>query len=65
MKYWTAWILLVLLTLDGVQCWDNDELEIFDLVEEVNVNFYTLLDVTEVIYFLILSNISFFLHDVQ
>ncbi|PSN38357.1 hypothetical protein C0J52_06932 [Blattella germanica] len=49
MKYWTACLLLILLTLDIVRCWDNDELEIFDLVEEVNTNFYTLLGVTELV----------------
>lgn len=34
--------------LDAIHCWDNEELEIFDLVEEVNTNFYTLLGVPEV-----------------
>lgn len=28
--------------------WDNDELEVFDVVEEVNQNFYDLLGVSEV-----------------
>jgi DnaJ family protein C protein 1 len=49
MKLWTPWLFLMVLSLDAVQCWDNEELEIFDLVEEVNTNFYTLLGVTEVI----------------
>jgi hypothetical protein len=48
MKIWTLWLLLVILSLDTVQCWDNEELEMFDLVEEVSTNFYTLLGVTEV-----------------
>jgi hypothetical protein len=48
MKIWTLWLLVVVSLLDAVQCWDNEELEIFDLVEEVNTNFYTLLGVTEV-----------------
>lgn len=30
-----------------VKCWDNEELELFDLVEEVNTNFYTLLGVLQ------------------
>lgn len=47
MKIWTLWLLLVVLSLGSVQCWDNEELEIFDLVEEVNINFYTLLGVAE------------------
>jgi DnaJ family protein C protein 1 len=48
MKPCTPWLLLFFLTFDAVQCWDNDELEIFDMVEEVNTNFYTLLGVSEV-----------------
>lgn len=28
--------------------WDNDELEVFDVVEEVNQNFYDLLGVSQV-----------------
>jgi len=48
MKHWTPWLLLVFVMLNSVQCWDNEELEIFDLVEEVNTNFYTLLGVPEV-----------------
>lgn len=47
MKPCTSWLLLFLLSLDAVQCWDNEELEIFDLVEEVNTNFYTLMGVSE------------------
>ncbi|KAL0268482.1 UNVERIFIED_CONTAM: hypothetical protein PYX00_010410 [Menopon gallinae] len=30
-----------------VNCWDSEELELFDLVEEVNQNFYTLLEVKQ------------------
>lgn len=30
--------------------WDNDELEVFDVVEEVNQNFYDVLGVTQVSY---------------
>ena len=32
------------LLLGGAQAFDNDELEIFDLVEEVNQNFYEYLE---------------------
>ncbi|KAG8232512.1 hypothetical protein J437_LFUL012668 [Ladona fulva] len=40
--------LLMLCTfVTGVFCWDNEDLEIFDLVEEVNTNFYQLLEVSE------------------
>lgn len=30
-----------------VNCWDSEELELFDLVDEVNTNFYTLLGVQQ------------------
>lgn len=30
------------------RAWDNDELEVFDVVEEVNQNFYTMLNVPQV-----------------
>ncbi|KDR23191.1 dnaJ homolog subfamily C member 1 [Zootermopsis nevadensis] len=46
MKLWIPWLLLMFV-LDAIHCWDNEELEIFDLVEEVNTNFYTLLGVPE------------------
>ena len=32
----------------GAYAWDNDELEIFDLVEEVNSNFYGVLGIEKV-----------------
>ena len=38
------------LTLSFTVAWDNDDYEIFDLVEEVNKNFYELLGLTQVIY---------------
>ncbi|XP_075238024.1 uncharacterized protein F54F2.9 isoform X2 [Lycorma delicatula] len=38
---------IVSVTIDSVLCWDSDELEVFDVVEEVNQNFYTLLDVPQ------------------
>ena len=38
----------LILSVCSVYCWDTDDLELFDLVEEVNGNFYELLDVTQV-----------------
>ena len=40
-------LVLLHLTTD-VLGWNNDDLELFDLVEEVNQNFYDVLGVTEV-----------------
>ncbi|XP_017880061.1 dnaJ homolog subfamily C member 1 [Ceratina calcarata] len=42
-------IIGVFYTLDvsGVNAWDNDELEVFDVVEEVNQNFYEVLGVSQ------------------
>lgn len=37
--------------------WDNDDLEVFDVVEEVNENFYNVLGVTQV--FLIYIHIAY------
>lgn len=33
---------------DIANAWDNDELEVFDVVEEVNQNFYEVLGVPQV-----------------
>lgn len=33
---------------DVANAWDNDELEVFDVVEEVNQNFYEVLGVPQV-----------------
>lgn len=44
-------VFTVLLLLDVCKlslAWDNDELEVFDVVEEVNQNFYNLLGVPQV-----------------
>ena len=41
-------LLIVLLTIRSAQCWDSEEMEIFDLVEEINQNFYELLGVSQV-----------------
>lgn len=43
-------VLLVLLSIQGALCWDQDELDLFDLVEEVEENFYELLQVEQVLY---------------
>ena len=40
-------LLLLLLFVSLVGAWDHDQLEIFDIVEEVNENFYELLRVGE------------------
>lgn len=43
------WKLLFVFTLIlGVQAWDDGDLEVFDVVEEVNQNFYELLGVNQV-----------------
>lgn len=43
---------LVLLFLGALIChasaWDDDDLEVFDVVEEVNQNFYELMGVAQV-----------------
>lgn len=41
---------LVALNVDTVSAWDQDEIEIYDLVEEIGVdkNFYTILKVEQV-----------------
>lgn len=47
-------LLLLLSICKHTFAWDNEELEVFDVVEEVNQNFYELLGVPRV-------NMSFFL----
>ncbi|XP_046390890.1 dnaJ homolog subfamily C member 1-like [Ischnura elegans] len=49
MEYYSSFLKLVLAStlLQMVSCWDSEDLEIFDLVEEVNINFYQLLQVPE------------------
>lgn len=44
-----GFLLLVIVSADVVSAWDQDDLDIFDLVEEINQNFYTVLDVQQVI----------------
>lgn len=42
-------IVLVLLVNTGdVFAWDSEELEVFDVVEEVNQNFYEFLNISQV-----------------
>lgn len=40
--------LLGTLLISNVSAWDQEELEIFDLVEEINENFYLILKVEQV-----------------
>lgn len=45
--------LLSILALCALECrlasaWDNDDFEIFDLVEEINENFYKVLNIEQV-----------------
>jgi len=44
-------LILVVLTINtvSIQAWDSDQMEVFDLVEEMNnINFYKFLEVPEV-----------------
>lgn len=41
-------LILTLTLLGAAVAWDGDELEVFDVVEEVNQNFYTMLGVDRV-----------------
>lgn len=40
--------LIFMLNLQHVKAWDNDDLEIFDLVEQIDQNFYTLMGINPV-----------------
>lgn len=42
-------ILIFFTLILGATAWDDDDLEIFDVVEEVNQNFYELIGVAQVI----------------
>lgn len=44
-----GFLAFVTLFVDNVSAWDQDELEIFDLVEEINQNFYSILKVDQVV----------------
>ena len=43
-----TWVFITLVTISYVYGWDNEELELFDLVEEINENFYEVLGVAKV-----------------
>lgn len=48
-----GFLLLLIVSANKVSCWDQEDLDVFDLVEEINENFYTVLKVQQVIeYFL-------------
>lgn len=42
------YLILATVLICGVHSWDHQELEIFDLVEEINENFYTVLGISQV-----------------
>lgn len=46
--YLFVWLILTSCLVTRTNAWDSDEMELFDLVEEVNTNFYELLGVSEV-----------------
>lgn len=52
MKFVALFSLFTLLAVrvDNVSAWDQDSIEIFDLVEEINQNFYTVLKIEQVIW---------------
>ena len=43
---WIFFCIYLVYLVNNVRCWDSDDLELFDLVEEVNGDFYELLGVT-------------------
>jgi hypothetical protein len=50
--------ILVVFCLKSVTAWDSEQLEVFDVVDEVKENFYTLLNVSQVSEKYFLSHIS-------
>lgn len=48
MKVYIYLLVLCMSCILEVKCWDSEELEIFDLVEEINENFYSLLGIKQV-----------------
>lgn len=40
---------IVLITTGNVISWDSEQMEVFDVVEEVKQNFYELLNLTQVL----------------
>lgn len=49
-QFLAKWLIYLLTVVSFVHAWDSDDLEVFDVVEEVGVNFYTLLGVPQVNY---------------
>ena len=45
----TVLVSIFLVNFQTVNCWDDYEMDLFDLVEEINMNFYDYLGVTQVI----------------
>ncbi len=45
-----VFLLLIALSFNGGQCWDQEELDVFDLVEEIGLedNFYEIMGVDQV-----------------
>lgn len=43
-----CWLLLLFSLILSVRAWDDDDLEVFDVVEEVNQNFYEFLGISQV-----------------
>lgn len=50
------YLIVLTVLICGVHCWDHQELEIFDLVEEINENFYTVLGINQVCLYLFKDN---------
>lgn len=46
--YLFVWLIISSFLVRTTEAWDSDELELFDLVEEINTNFYQLLGITQV-----------------
>lgn len=53
-------VLLVALTISSTEVygWDTEELEIFDLVEEINKNFYNFMGIAQVRQHLVLCGMK-------
>lgn len=51
-------LILVTVLLSSCHAWDQSELEIFDLIEEINQNFYDVLGVPQVSRLPLLHSIS-------
>lgn len=48
MKLATAVYIVMVISCTMVHGWDTEELEIFDLVEEINKNFYEFMGISQV-----------------